>query len=372
MNSVIIELFIVISFILVCYHCCIKGTRERGYDRDHDESRNHEDLRRFRERLSERAAAQAQDGNNGDDSDANANTPARKELIEKNLFSRTIQREESVKELSRLLAISRGGVVDEELGLGGASTHAPDDDDAPASGAGDEDSGGATCSAGADHSDLLRDPNASMTDALAASESSMPSPSAPASSLTEVATTTATTTTTTTTDTIATALSSAPSNPPAATTNIPPKLNPITLEPIRNLWSNLTHNIQNGSERSLSHSLREMSGTTPVADESGQTNNTACPPVVRKNSFLNTAQKLECSICLDQYSPNDTICWAKDGGDPPTLSSASVSLNNDMGCDHIFHKECIVAWLQDHDECPLCRRKVVHMDPDTRFAGWEM
>ena len=118
-----------------------------AYDRDHDESHDHG--------LSERAAAQAQDAKNGNGSGANDNTPARKELIEKNLFSRTIQREESVKELSRLLAISRGWVVDEELGLGGASTHAPDDD-APASGGGDDDSGSVTCSADADHPDLSR------------------------------------------------------------------------------------------------------------------------------------------------------------------------------------------------------------------------
>jgi len=190
-------------------------------------------------------------------------------------------------------------------------------------------------------------------------DSSLLSPSAPlASSPTAV-------------DTIATALSSSPPDPPA--TNSPQKLNPITLEPIRNLINNLTQNIQSGSERSVretsTRSAREMADE--IAPTSGQKIN-ALPPK-RYSSTLNPAHKLECSICLDSYSSDDTICWAKDGGDPPsTLSSANVFVNNDTGCDHIFHKECIVAWLQDHDECPMCRRKVVHQDADVRYAGWEM
>lgn len=47
---------------------------------------------------------------------------------------------------------------------------------------------------------------------------------------------------------------------------------------------------------------------------------------------------VECSICLDQYFVGETICWAKTNK-----------------CNHIFHQDCIVRWLQDHDECPLCR-----------------
>mmetsp|Transcript_25819 Transcript_25819/g.47483 ORF Transcript_25819/g.47483 Transcript_25819/m.47483 type:complete len:319 (-) Transcript_25819:156-1112(-) len=316
MSVFIIEIFICIGFIILCYNCCVKGARARGLDGQDGPLDNHEDLRRFRERMSERGG----EGDSGDpvaqDDNGTSVIVARKEIIEKNLFSRRIHREESVKELSQLLAISRGGVVDEELG-----------ECAPASDA---------------------DPNPTsnfikpdMTASL--SESSLPTASAPPSTAAAAATT----------DMIATAISSPP-DPPSF---IAPPKNPLTLEPaIRNLWSNLTHNLQ-GSERD---------------NAAAPTSNTPC----QTNAFTisNTAHvhKLECSVCLNQYSPNETIAWAKDGGDPPTLSSASVSINNDMGCDHIFHKECIVAWLQDHDECPLCRRKVVHMDADVRFAGWEM
>uniref|UniRef100_A0A7S2EWX5 RING-type domain-containing protein n=1 Tax=Trieres chinensis TaxID=1514140 RepID=A0A7S2EWX5_TRICV len=55
-----------------------------------------------------------------------------------------------------------------------------------------------------------------------------------------------------------------------------------------------------------------------------------------------TLTRNECTICLDQYEEGDTVCWAKK-----------------EECDHIFHEECISHWLQDHDECPLCRTNIV-------------
>ena len=84
----------------------------------------------------------------------------------------------------------------------------------------------------------------------------------------------------------------------------------------------------------------------------------------------------ECTICLDNYEKGDTVCWSK---------------RDD--CDHIFHEDCIVEWLQvrfwcraletgssnccnpqyypfhlfssyidqmkDHDDCPLCRANIM-------------
>lgn len=55
--------------------------------------------------------------------------------------------------------------------------------------------------------------------------------------------------------------------------------------------------------------------------------------------------KPECSICLDYYKAKETVCWAK---------------NDD--CDHIFHQDCIVQWLVDHDDCPLCRSNLLEYE----------
>ena len=45
-----------------------------------------------------------------------------------------------------------------------------------------------------------------------------------------------------------------------------------------------------------------------------------------------------CPICLEEYKVGDEIAWSK----------------NDQ-CPHAFHLDCIMDWLMDHDECPLCR-----------------
>eukprot|EP00980_Cylindrotheca_fusiformis_P003419 scaffold763_cov98-Cylindrotheca_fusiformis.AAC.4 len=49
-------------------------------------------------------------------------------------------------------------------------------------------------------------------------------------------------------------------------------------------------------------------------------------------------QSSECSICLELYKAGDTICVSKS-----------------PDCDHVFHEECISAWLSTNDHCPLCR-----------------
>mmetsp|Transcript_21727 Transcript_21727/g.44799 ORF Transcript_21727/g.44799 Transcript_21727/m.44799 type:complete len:230 (-) Transcript_21727:196-885(-) len=51
----------------------------------------------------------------------------------------------------------------------------------------------------------------------------------------------------------------------------------------------------------------------------------------------------ECCICLDGYEAGETVCWSKEDE-----------------CNHIFHKDCITAWLSDNDDCPLCRAKLIH------------
>lgn len=46
----------------------------------------------------------------------------------------------------------------------------------------------------------------------------------------------------------------------------------------------------------------------------------------------------ECSICSDEYKSGDKIAWSR----------------NEQ-CFHLFHIECIVPWLMNHSDCPMCR-----------------
>lgn len=52
-----------------------------------------------------------------------------------------------------------------------------------------------------------------------------------------------------------------------------------------------------------------------------------------------------CSICLEPYNIGDTVARLKNV--------------KGSGCNHWFHEDCITEWLQNHDECPLCRVKMV-------------
>jgi len=51
----------------------------------------------------------------------------------------------------------------------------------------------------------------------------------------------------------------------------------------------------------------------------------------------------ECSICSDTYKSGDKIAWSK----------------NKL-CSHVFHTECILPWLMNHSDCPMCRNDFLY------------
>lgn len=46
--------------------------------------------------------------------------------------------------------------------------------------------------------------------------------------------------------------------------------------------------------------------------------------------------KLQCSVCMEDYKVDETV--------------------QKLPCDHLFHENCIVPWLELHDTCPVCRK----------------
>lgn len=64
-----------------------------------------------------------------------------------------------------------------------------------------------------------------------------------------------------------------------------------------------------------------------------------------------------CSICLDVYSVGDTVARLK----KTQISGDNKEGNSNTGCNnHWFHEDCILEWLQNHDDCPLCREDMIN------------
>jgi hypothetical protein len=78
----------------------------------------------------------------------------------------------------------------------------------------------------------------------------------------------------------------------------------------------------------IEHAKAMVNNTRTYLSRSGRAN----------DSSLRILAKQECSICLENYKGGETIC-----------------LPNIEDCIHVFHENCISAWLTDHDDCPLCR-----------------
>eukprot|EP00532_Pseudo-nitzschia_australis_P006132 CAMPEP_0168178644 /NCGR_PEP_ID=MMETSP0139_2-20121125/9294_1 /TAXON_ID=44445 /ORGANISM="Pseudo-nitzschia australis, Strain 10249 10 AB" /LENGTH=231 /DNA_ID=CAMNT_0008098169 /DNA_START=141 /DNA_END=836 /DNA_ORIENTATION=+ len=64
-----------------------------------------------------------------------------------------------------------------------------------------------------------------------------------------------------------------------------------------------------------------------------------------------------CSICLDDYSVGDIVVRLKTKASGNTHGKEAGAGRT---CNHCFHEQCILEWLENHDECPLCRVNMVH------------
>ena len=68
-------------------------------------------------------------------------------------------------------------------------------------------------------------------------------------------------------------------------------------------------------------------------------------------------EQKSCAVCLLDFQDGDTIGCSKNFWD------------DNASCRHIFHKECLQAWLTKHTTCPMCRQTMVS-DPDSMLSGY--
>ena len=46
-----------------------------------------------------------------------------------------------------------------------------------------------------------------------------------------------------------------------------------------------------------------------------------------------------CSICLEEFKEGDKI--------------------KKLNCNHVYHEECLIPWLNKNDYCPMCRQNII-------------
>ncbi|KAF8026031.1 hypothetical protein BT93_F2754 [Corymbia citriodora subsp. variegata] len=54
-----------------------------------------------------------------------------------------------------------------------------------------------------------------------------------------------------------------------------------------------------------------------------------------KEKFYAAEDEDCCSICLEEFHRAEKV--------------------TELPCSHVFHRRCIIRWLEDRDSCPLCR-----------------
>ncbi|KAF8054004.1 hypothetical protein N665_1356s0008 [Sinapis alba] len=72
-------------------------------------------------------------------------------------------------------------------------------------------------------------------------------------------------------------------------------------------------------------------------------------PTVKVTKDMLRSEMNQCAVCMDEF---------EDGGDV-----------KQMPCKHVFHKNCLMPWLQLHNSCPVCRYELPTDDPEYESRG---
>lgn len=74
----------------------------------------------------------------------------------------------------------------------------------------------------------------------------------------------------------------------------------------------------------------------------------AMPTIRITQRHMNTDS--HCPVCQDEF---ELGCEARQ-----------------MPCNHIYHSDCIVPWLVQHNSCPVCRLELPPLVPERRHTNW--
>lgn len=115
------------------------------------------------------------------------------------------------------------------------------------------------------------------------------------------------------------------------------------LSAILNPAANGRHGDTVWSQEAFDRILEQLAEQNQMSTAPGPASESAIKSLPTKKveqEMLDSDGKAECSICMD-----------------------NVELGLDvtvLPCNHWFHRDCVVAWLKEHDTCPHCRKPITN------------
>ncbi|KAL2079950.1 hypothetical protein ACEWY4_023743 [Coilia grayii] len=91
---------------------------------------------------------------------------------------------------------------------------------------------------------------------------------------------------------------------------------------------------QGGLDTVITQLLGQLESTGPPPAEKEMISSLPTVAVSQEQA----ACRLECPVCREEYAANECV--------------------RQLPCQHYFHSDCIVPWLQLHDTCPVCRKSL--------------
>mmetsp|Transcript_10917 Transcript_10917/g.23106 ORF Transcript_10917/g.23106 Transcript_10917/m.23106 type:complete len:332 (-) Transcript_10917:729-1724(-) len=80
--------------------------------------------------------------------------------------------------------------------------------------------------------------------------------------------------------------------------------------------------------------------TPPEQEPAEPQHDVESAPSPQSNPQFESDSYIACAICIDEYGQDDEVVIGE-------------------ACQHMFHKQCLLDWLQRHDGCPCCRKNMI-------------
>ncbi|XP_063770553.1 E3 ubiquitin-protein ligase RNF126 [Pseudophryne corroboree] len=101
----------------------------------------------------------------------------------------------------------------------------------------------------------------------------------------------------------------------------------------------------NGLDTIITQLLNQFENTGPPPADNEKIQ--ALPTVQITEEHVGSG--LECPVCKEDYTVGENV--------------------RQLPCNHLFHNDCIIPWLEQHDTCPVCRKSLSGQNTATNPPG---